>query len=145
METSATMGNRIWRLPHVLRRAPAWWRCPSMRFFDWAQVLTGAATIWALVFADAGRAWWLLALFGWFLYGCVGWSVGFHRYFAHRSFEVLRWAIVMFHLLGVMACIGAAAGWAVTHRRHHMHANQAGDLHSAKALGWQALLVGSYR
>ena len=65
-----------------------------MRCFGWVHVLTGAATVWALAFADAGWAWWLLALFGWFLYGCVGLSVGFHRYFAHRSFEASRWAIL---------------------------------------------------
>ena len=116
-----------------------------MRFFGWVQVLTGAVTLWALVFADAGWAWWALALFGYFLYGCVGLSVGFHRYFAHRSFDAPRWAVVMFHLLGVMACIGAAAGWSVTHCRHHMHADRPGDPHPAKALGWRALVVGSYQ
>ena len=50
----------------------------------------------------------------------------------------------MFHLLRVMACVGAAAGWSVTHRQRHMHADRTGDPHQAKALGWWALVVGSY-
>ena len=115
-----------------------------MRFFGGVQASTGAVALWAVVFADAGWTWWALALFGYFLYGCVGLSVGFHRYFARRSFEAPRWAVVMFHLLGIMACIGAAAGRAVTHRRHHVHADRAGDPHPAKALGWRALVVGNY-
>ena len=115
-----------------------------MRFFGWVQVLTGAIALWAVVFADAGWAWWGLALFGYFLYGCVGLSVGFHRYFAHRRFEAPRWAVIMFQMLGVMGCFGAVAGRAVTHRRHHRHADRPGDPHRAKALGWRALVVGSY-
>ncbi len=144
METSAIMENRTWRLLQGLRRAPAWWLCPPTRFLGRVQLLTGAVTIWALLFAAAGWGWWALALFGCFLYGCVGLSVGFHRYFAHRSFDAPRWAVVMFHLLGVMACIGAAAGRAVMHRRHRMHADRADEPHPAKALGWRALPVGSY-
>ena len=115
-----------------------------MRLFGRVQVLTGAAALLALLFADAGWAWWALALSGCFLYGCIGLSVGFHRYFAHRSFDAPRWAVVMFHLLGVMACIGAAVGWSVTHFRHRTHADRAGDPHPAETLGWRALVVGSY-
>ena len=143
METSAIMENRIWRLPQGLRHAPVRWRCPPMRFFGRVQVLAGAVTLWALVFAEAGWAWWALALFGCFLYGCVGLPVGFHRYFACRSFGAQRWAVVMFHVLQTTACIGMAVGWSTTHRRHHRHANRAGDLYPAKAVGWRELLVES--
>lgn len=115
-----------------------------MAFFGWIQAGTGALTLWAVLFAEAGGAWWALALFGYFLYGCVGLSIGFHRYFAHRSFAAPRWAVVMFHLLGVMGCFGTGPAWAVTHRRHHAHADRAGDPHPAGRLGWRALLVGSY-
>ena len=97
--------------------------------FGWVPVVTGTVTLWVLVFADADWAWWALALFGRFLGGCIWLSVGFHRYSAQRSFEAPRSAAVMFPLLGVKACIGAAAGWSVTHRRHHMHADRAGGPH----------------
>ena len=144
MGISTIAENRGWRLLHGLRRAPAWWRCLPMRFFDWAPVGTGVAALWAILFAEAGWAWWALALFGCFLYGCVGLSVGFHRYFVHRRFEAPRWAIIMFHLLGTMGYFETVAGWSVTPRQHYMHADQAGDPHPANALGWRALLVGNY-
>ena len=132
MGALAIEGNGVWHLPHWLRHAPAWSRCPQMRLFGQVQVLTGAVTLWALFFADAGWSWWALALFGCFLGGCIWPSVGLQRYFAHRSFEAPRWVVVMFPLLGVKACIGAAAGWSVSHRRHCMHADGAGDPHPGK-------------
>ncbi|MYD23391.1 MAG: hypothetical protein F4X04_14325 [Holophagales bacterium] len=115
-----------------------------MRFFGAVQVLTGAVAVWALAFAEAVPAWWGLSLFGYFLFGCIGLSLGFHRYFAHRSFEAPRLVVVMFHLLGVLGCFGTGPGWAVTHRRHHAHADRAGDPHPAGTLGWRALIVGHY-
>ena len=144
METSAIMENRTWRLPQGLRRTPVWWRSSPMRFFGWVRIMTVAVALWALMFADAGWAWWALALFGCFLYGCVGLSVGFQRYSAHRSFEAPHWAVVMCRLPGVMTSIGAGAGRSVTHRHHHMHADGAGDPHPAKALCGRVLPVGSY-
>ena len=62
----------VWRLPQGLRRGPAWWRCPSMRFFGRAQVLAGAATIGAVILGGSGWVWRALAPFGRFLYGCAG-------------------------------------------------------------------------
>ncbi len=115
-----------------------------MRFFGAVQVFTGAVTIWALAFAAAAAVWWAVALFGYFLFGCIGLSLGFHRYFGHRSFEAPRWAVVMFHLLGVIGCFGTGPGWAVAHRRHHAHADRAGDPHRVDTLGWKALIVGYY-
>ena len=61
-----------------------------MRFFGRVQVLTGGVMLWVLLFAEAGGGWWLLAVSGCFLYGCVGFFVGFHRYLAHRGSESPR-------------------------------------------------------
>ena len=115
-----------------------------MSFFTGVQVLTLAVTVWALFQAEAGARWWGLAGFFYFLYGCIGLSIGFHRYFAHRSFAAPRWAVAMFHLLGVMGCFGSAAGWSALHRRHHAHSDGEGDPHAAGTLGWRALLIGNY-
>ncbi len=115
-----------------------------MPFFTGVQVLTLAVAIGAAALAEAGAGWWVLAGFCYFLYGCVGLSVGFHRYFAHRSFEAPGWAAAMFHVLGIMGCFGSAAGWSALHRRHHAHSDRDGDPHAAGMLGWRALLIGNY-
>jgi stearoyl-CoA desaturase (delta-9 desaturase) len=55
---------------------------------------------------------------------------GVHRYFSHRSYKTSR--VFQFLLAAAAASNGqrGAIWWAVTHRRHHRHSDQAGDLHS---------------
>ena len=128
------------------RGRPFWFgsRGVPMPFFGAVQVFTVAVALWALVSAEVGWAWWALALSCYFVFGCIGLSLGFHRYFAHRCFAAPRWAVAMFHMLGVMGCFGTAAAWSELHRRHHAHADREGDPHAAGVLGWRALIVGSY-
>jgi stearoyl-CoA desaturase (delta-9 desaturase) len=57
-------------------------------------------------------------------------SVGFHRLFAHRSFETNRPARVTFAILGCMAGQGGVTRWVAVHRRHHANTDKAGDPHS---------------
>ena len=100
-----------------------------------------------LVVTGVTWPWWGLALFGYFFYACVGHSVGYHRYFAHRSFRAPRWADVLFTVAGTLGCIGSPVGWAQMHRRHHMHSDREGDPYTAHryprpTLG--VLLVGGY-
>jgi stearoyl-CoA desaturase (delta-9 desaturase) len=57
-------------------------------------------------------------------------TVGYHRYFSHRSFRTSR--AVQF-LLGCFCCANLQQGplwWAVYHRHHHKHSDDSGDPHS---------------
>ena len=94
------------------------WMRPSVRKVGAVQVATGALAVGAL-FTGVSWPWWVLALLGYFFYACVGHSVGYHRYFAHRSFRAPRWAEVMFTVAGTLGCVGSPVGWAQMHRRHH--------------------------
>ena len=95
-------------------------------------------------FTGAGWGWWIAALFVMFLYGCVGLSVGYHRYFSHRSFEVSRPVEIGFIVLGVLGCLGSPVGWMVMHRRHHAHSDEAGDPHAPHILGARTMYCGAY-
>ncbi len=83
---------------------------------------------------EAPFHWVYLALFGsMYLLTVLGIGVGFHRLFTHRSYEtgpVLRfiWAV-----LGSMAVEGPVVRWVAVHRKHHQHADVAGDPHSPHA------------
>jgi stearoyl-CoA desaturase (delta-9 desaturase) len=60
----------------------------------------------------------------------LGITVGFHRYFSHRSFKTLRLCQFM---LGVAGCTALQKGplwWAIHHRMHHRHSDTAEDPHS---------------
>jgi stearoyl-CoA desaturase (Delta-9 desaturase) len=67
---------------------------------------------------------------GFYLFTGLGITVGFHRLFTHRSFEVptpVRWLLAV---AGSMAVQGSIIEWVATHRRHHAYADEFGDPHS---------------
>ncbi len=96
----------------------------------------------------------LVALFGMILVG-VSWidlvillisyyigvltvSIGFHRYFSHRSFKTSR---VFQFLLGFLTCTTFQRGpiwWAAIHRHHHKYSDQIDDFHSPKVGFWHS-------
>jgi len=57
-------------------------------------------------------------------------TVGFHRLFAHRSFEARRPLKIALAVLGSMAFQGSLIGWVADHRRHHRYSDGPGDPHS---------------
>lgn len=57
-------------------------------------------------------------------------TVGYHRYFSHRSFKTSR---VMQFLLASGCCANLQQGplwWAAYHRHHHIHSDDENDIHS---------------
>ncbi len=73
----------------------------------------------------------LFALF-WLLTG-LGLTVGFHRYFSHKSFATTQPVALTLLMLGSMAGRGSMMSWVIMHRRHHEYADEDGDLHSPLA------------
>ncbi len=67
-----------------------------------------------------------------FLCGCLGVSVGFHRYFTHRSFETSKWLSRSTAILGTLAFHGGPISWSTVHRAHHRFSDSVGDPHSAR-------------
>ena len=67
---------------------------------------------------------------GFYLFTTAGVTVGFHRLFTHRSFEVPKPIRGTFAVAGSMAVQGSVIGWVATHRRHHAYADTYGDPHS---------------
>lgn len=60
----------------------------------------------------------------------LGITVGFHRYFSHRSFKTPRWFQFGLAVAGCAALQKGPLWWAVHHRLHHRHSDQPGDPHS---------------
>lgn len=75
--------------------------------------------------------WWLLA--GFILHTIfitVGISVGYHRYFTHKSFTAnnkWEWAFI---ILGSLSFLGPVLGWVGIHRTHHAFSDTEKDPHS---------------
>ncbi|RCW40933.1 stearoyl-CoA desaturase (delta-9 desaturase) [Halopolyspora algeriensis] len=79
---------------------------------------------WGLGWVDVG-----LALF---FYGvsCLGVTMGFHRYFTHRSFKARKPLRIALAVAGSFAVQGPVIQWVADHRRHHAYADKEGDPHS---------------
>ncbi|WP_414642375.1 acyl-CoA desaturase [Baekduia sp.] len=68
----------------------------------------------------------------------AGTSIGYHRFFTHRSFKTSRPVKIGLGILGSMAVQGPVLDWVSTHRRHHEvadlpedpHTPHRGDLHA---------------
>jgi len=63
----------------------------------------------------------------------VGLEVGFHRYFAHRSFKTSKPMEMLLGILGSMSFQGGVILWTATHRRHHGNTDEPNDPHSPVA------------
>lgn len=79
---------------------------------------------WGVTWVEVG----LLALMYTLTAGGV--TLGFHRYFTHKSFECRRWVQWVLAVCGSMSVQGPMLGWIATHRCHHQHSDRPGDPHS---------------
>jgi stearoyl-CoA desaturase (delta-9 desaturase) len=78
-----------------------------------------------------GFDWLHAAIFlGMYLVSAVGITVGYHRYFCHRSFRTYRTVQFLLAVFGAMAFEGPVLKWVAMHRCHHRHSDQPGDPHS---------------
>lgn len=60
----------------------------------------------------------------------IGITVGFHRYFSHKTFETNSWLSIVLAIFGSMAAHGPIISWVATHRCHHQYSDLTGDPHS---------------
>lgn len=71
-------------------------------------------------------------LFLYFVTGCLGVTLGFHRLLTHGSFETHPWVKHWLALFGTLAGEGGPIQWVSNHRRHHQFADKEGDPHSPR-------------
>ncbi len=88
--------------------------------------LTGA--YWAFT-QPTGWVVWSAFIVGYLIIN-FGLSVGFHRYFSHKSFETSTAMRYFIGICGQMVCQGSVRKWAPDHRRHHAFHDEVGDIHS---------------
>ncbi len=90
---------------------------------------------WGFHWTDLGLLLTLYILTG------LGITVGYHRLFVHHSFETSALVKFVLAILGSMAVEGPLLRWVGMHRRHHQHADMAGDPHSPHGYGGGVLGV----
>jgi stearoyl-CoA desaturase (delta-9 desaturase) len=72
----------------------------------------------------------------------IGLTLAFHRYFAHRSFQMNRAVRFFWSLLGTSAMQKGPLWWAGHHVNHHRYADRDGDPHSPVVSGFYYAHIG---
>ena len=75
----------------------------------------------------------LVLLISLYVVCAFGTTIGFHRYFTHRSFSAHVSVKVTLAILGCMTMQGPITQWVSDHRKHHALSDQPGDPHSPHA------------
>jgi stearoyl-CoA desaturase (delta-9 desaturase) len=72
----------------------------------------------------------------------IGLTLAFHRYFAHRTFQMNRGARFVWTLIGTAAMQKGPLWWAGHHVNHHKFADREGDPHSPAITGFYHAHIG---
>ncbi len=73
-----------------------------------------------------------IAVMIYFLSGCFGMSMTYHRFLSHRSWRCPRWFEILGTFFGTIALTGSSLAWCAVHLDHHAHTDQVSDPHSPK-------------
>ena len=72
----------------------------------------------------------------------IGLTLAFHRYFAHRAFEMARPVRFFWAFVGTAAMQKGPLWWAGNHLDHHKYADREGDPHSPAVSGFYHAHIG---
>jgi stearoyl-CoA desaturase (delta-9 desaturase) len=106
-------------------------------FFGSLLLVTLTALPFYAVHAGISRSEWLL-FFGFVFATGLSITVGYHRLFAHHSFQASRPVVFLSLLFGAAAFEQSALSWASQHRDHHLYVDTECDPYSIKKGFWYA-------
>ena len=77
-------------------------------------------------------SWPMVGLFAvsYFITGCLGITLSYHRQLSHGSFTTPKWLEYALAYCGVLAIQGEPMEWVSSHRYHHLHTDTPLDPHS---------------
>ncbi|CAG9464313.1 unnamed protein product [Pedinophyceae sp. YPF-701] len=122
------------------------WAVPKTRAFfnrKWEPKDIGYAVFMLAVhvgclFAPMTFSWNMVWLFAatYFITGCLGITLTYHRLLAHKSFSLPKPLEYVLAYCGALAVQGDPLEWASTHRYHHLHTDTPLDPHSTYEGFW---------
>lgn len=84
-----------------------------------------------------GQWWhWCIAIFVYFLNGCFGMTMTYHRLLTHKAWSPPKYIEYLFALFATIGLTGTAISWVAIHRKHHAFTDTEKDPHSPLHKGW---------
>jgi stearoyl-CoA desaturase (delta-9 desaturase) len=96
----------------------------NISFLATAHLLAGVGVWWSITHFNP---WTLLLGFGWFVLCGMSITAGYHRLFAHRTYDAARGLRLAVLLFGAASVQNSALHWANNHRVHHSNVDGEGD------------------
>jgi fatty-acid desaturase len=93
-------------------------------------VITIIGTILSFLLYDLTLASTALILIGYFVYGCLGIVVTYHRQLTHNSYTTHPLLTKIFSIFGCFAGTGSPLAWVAIHINHHLKSDKKDDPHS---------------
>lgn len=93
-----------------------------------AQMIAHGGLIWQIIHGSPAD--WLASGLIYFLTGCFGMTMTYHRLLSHRSWNAPRWFEIVGTILATYGLTGSSLAWVAVHREHHHHTDKVGDPHS---------------
>jgi fatty-acid desaturase len=79
---------------------------------------------------------WFLTAIVYFITGCFGMTMTYHRLLSHKSWSAPRWFKIIGTLCGTYGLSGSSIAWVAVHREHHHHTDNINDPHSPRHKGF---------
>lgn len=103
----------------------------SLLFF---QILAHLSIIPMLIWGEWWQ--WAVAIFVYFLNGCLGMTMTYHRLLSHKAWNCPKKVEYLFSLFATIGLTGPAISWVAIHRKHHGFVDTDNDPHSPIYKGW---------
>lgn len=103
-----------------------WYKSPLL----WFQVATHLSILPMVIYATVIDYVWALVAF--YLFGCWGAAITFHRLVSHKSFKSPEWFKLIGMILGTLSGVGTSIHWTAVHRKHHRYSDTDKDPHNPR-------------
>ncbi len=115
----------------MIKKIPASWLLFVLQLIEHAglilQIMCGSWYHWILSFAV------------YFITGCFGMTMTYHRLLSHKSWNAPNWFEKFGTLCGTYGLVGSSIGWVAIHREHHHYTDKENDPHSPKHKGFTSV------
>lgn len=107
-----------------MSKLTSWYNNPLFYF----HILTHISFAPMIMYAEIHH--WVIAFVMYYMFGCFGVAITYHRLISHKSFESPKWFKILGMTLGSLGGVGTTIQWTAVHRDHHRHADTVKDPHN---------------
>lgn len=97
------------------------------------QVIAHLSIIPMIIYGELQH--YLIALAVYFVTGCLGMTILYHRQISHNAFDAPKWFRTPMIYISSIGLTGSALAWTAIHRKHHAFMDEKEDPHSPKHIG----------